>query len=204
MRFGDPVVGLRRRNRLAVGYPPYVCQPVLEFSSNFFGSITHRGGRDARVPVRLTFWFCRCVLAIQLSACADVTARRSVTHLTFANPFLRSVQTCSVLLRTEAGGTPAFQSVTASRQTWRLQLAQRITLTFWFCWYSEYTAPTERKRVGEHLPTRFGVQFKLVRCYYAQRRAGRPRSSPSPLRSELVWYNEDISLAFQSAIVLSD
>ncbi|MDR1923624.1 MAG: hypothetical protein LBQ66_04545 [Planctomycetaceae bacterium] len=33
-----------------------------------------------------------------------------------------------------------------------------------------------------HLPTRFGVQFKLVRCYYAQRRAGRPRSSPSPLR----------------------
>ncbi|MDR1924862.1 MAG: hypothetical protein LBQ66_10855 [Planctomycetaceae bacterium] len=28
------------------------------------------------------------------------------------------------------------------------------------------------------LPTRFGVQFKLVRFYYAQRRAGRPRSSP--------------------------
>jgi hypothetical protein len=24
MRFGDPVVGDRRRNRLAVGYPPYV------------------------------------------------------------------------------------------------------------------------------------------------------------------------------------
>ncbi|MDR1923881.1 MAG: hypothetical protein LBQ66_05870, partial [Planctomycetaceae bacterium] len=23
VRFGDPVVGLRRRNRLAVGYPPY-------------------------------------------------------------------------------------------------------------------------------------------------------------------------------------
>ncbi|MDR1922729.1 MAG: hypothetical protein LBQ66_00025 [Planctomycetaceae bacterium] len=34
------------------------------------------------------------------------------------------------------------------------------------------------RRVGEHLPTRFGVQFQLVRCYYAQRRAGRPRSSP--------------------------
>ncbi|MDR1924392.1 MAG: hypothetical protein LBQ66_08455 [Planctomycetaceae bacterium] len=32
------------------------------------------------------------------------------------------------------------------------------------------------------MPTRFGVQFKLVRFYYAQRRAGRPRSSPSPLR----------------------
>ncbi|MDR1925918.1 MAG: hypothetical protein LBQ66_16240 [Planctomycetaceae bacterium] len=28
------------------------------------------------------------------------------------------------------------------------------------------------------MPTRFGVQFKLVRFYYAQRRAGRPRSSP--------------------------
>jgi hypothetical protein len=28
------------------------------------------------------------------------------------------------------------------------------------------------------LPTRFGVQFQLFWCYYAQRRAGRPRSSP--------------------------
>jgi hypothetical protein len=28
------------------------------------------------------------------------------------------------------------------------------------------------------LPNRFGVQFKLVRFYDAQRRAGRPRSSP--------------------------
>ncbi|MDR1923026.1 MAG: hypothetical protein LBQ66_01530 [Planctomycetaceae bacterium] len=34
------------------------------------------------------------------------------------------------------------------------------------------------------LPNRFGVQFKLVRFYYAQRRAGRPRSSPSPLRGD--------------------
>ncbi|MDR1922777.1 MAG: hypothetical protein LBQ66_00265 [Planctomycetaceae bacterium] len=39
---------------LAVGCPPYVCQPVLAFSSNLFGSITHLGGRDTRVPVRLT------------------------------------------------------------------------------------------------------------------------------------------------------
>ncbi|MDR1924988.1 MAG: hypothetical protein LBQ66_11510 [Planctomycetaceae bacterium] len=31
-------------------------------------------------------------------------------------------------------------------------------------------------------PTRFGVQFQLVWFYYAQRRAGCPRSSPSPLR----------------------
>jgi hypothetical protein len=50
--FSAPVVGLRRRNRPAVGYPPYVCRHVLAFSSNLFGSITHRGGRDARVPVR--------------------------------------------------------------------------------------------------------------------------------------------------------
>ncbi|MDR1924210.1 MAG: hypothetical protein LBQ66_07540 [Planctomycetaceae bacterium] len=27
------------------------------------------------------------------------------------------------------------------------------------------------------MPTNLGVQFKLVRFYYAQRRAGRPRSS---------------------------
>ncbi|MDR1925710.1 MAG: hypothetical protein LBQ66_15180 [Planctomycetaceae bacterium] len=49
VRVGDPVVGLRRRNRLAVGCPPYVCQNVLAFSSNLFGSITHRGGRPARL-----------------------------------------------------------------------------------------------------------------------------------------------------------
>ncbi|MDR1922972.1 MAG: hypothetical protein LBQ66_01260 [Planctomycetaceae bacterium] len=46
------------------------------------------------------------------------------------------------------------------------------------------------------MPTRFGVQFKLVRFYYAQRRAGRPRSSPSPLRGELMWYNEDVVLRY--------
>ncbi|MDR1924490.1 MAG: hypothetical protein LBQ66_08945 [Planctomycetaceae bacterium] len=39
MRFGDPVVGLRRRNRLAVGCPPY----------DHLCDITRR---DARVPVR--------------------------------------------------------------------------------------------------------------------------------------------------------
>ncbi|MDR1924584.1 MAG: hypothetical protein LBQ66_09420 [Planctomycetaceae bacterium] len=32
------------------------------------------------------------------------------------------------------------------------------------------------------MPNRFGVQFKLVRFYHAQRRGGRPRSSPIPLR----------------------
>ncbi|MDR1924156.1 MAG: hypothetical protein LBQ66_07255, partial [Planctomycetaceae bacterium] len=62
---------LRRRNRPAVGCPPYVCQDMLEnicqhvlaFSSNFFGAITHRGGRDARVPVHAA--------SRRLSACAD-------------------------------------------------------------------------------------------------------------------------------------
>jgi hypothetical protein len=48
---------------------------------------------------------------------ADVTARRSVTHLTFADTFGRSVPTCSVLLHAEAGGMPAFQSGTALRRT---------------------------------------------------------------------------------------
>ncbi|MDR1924946.1 MAG: hypothetical protein LBQ66_11295, partial [Planctomycetaceae bacterium] len=47
----------------AVGCPPYICQPVLAFSSNFFGSITHRGGRDARVPVRRRFAAIVCLSA---------------------------------------------------------------------------------------------------------------------------------------------
>ncbi|MDR1924479.1 MAG: hypothetical protein LBQ66_08890 [Planctomycetaceae bacterium] len=46
------------------------------------------------------------------------------------------------------------------------------------------------RRVGEHLPTCLGVQFKLFWFYYTQRRAGCPRSSPPPLRGEFVWYNE--------------
>ncbi|MDR1925994.1 MAG: hypothetical protein LBQ66_16620 [Planctomycetaceae bacterium] len=53
--YSAPVVGLCRRNRPAVGYPPYICQTVLAFSSNMSGSIKHRGGRDARVPVRRRF-----------------------------------------------------------------------------------------------------------------------------------------------------
>ncbi|MDR1922783.1 MAG: hypothetical protein LBQ66_00295 [Planctomycetaceae bacterium] len=31
------------------------------------------------------FWFCRCFLAIRLSAYADVTAWQSVTHLTIGD-----------------------------------------------------------------------------------------------------------------------
>jgi hypothetical protein len=55
MCFGDPIVGLRRRNRPAVGYPPYVLQNVLAFIPNSFGFLMHRGGRDVRVPVRRRF-----------------------------------------------------------------------------------------------------------------------------------------------------
>jgi hypothetical protein len=43
------------------------------------------------------------------------------------------------------------------------------------------------RRVGEHLPTRLGVQFKLFWFYYTQRRAGRPRSSPRRF-AEIVGY----------------
>ncbi|MDR1923025.1 MAG: hypothetical protein LBQ66_01525 [Planctomycetaceae bacterium] len=89
VRVGDPVVGLRRRNRPAVGYPPYVYRHVLVFSSNLFGSITHRGGRDARVPVRRHFAAIVCLSAdggrigepmrfpLTLSACADVIHQES-------------------------------------------------------------------------------------------------------------------------------
>ncbi|MDR1923443.1 MAG: hypothetical protein LBQ66_03620 [Planctomycetaceae bacterium] len=52
------------------------------------------------------------------------------------------------------------------------------------------TQPPGSRLPTLHLPNRFGVQFKLVRFYYAQRRAGRPRSSPLPLRGGLLWYNE--------------
>jgi hypothetical protein len=44
------------------------------------------------------------------SLAENTTAWRSVAHLTITNPFWRLVPTCSVPLRTEAGGTPAFQS----------------------------------------------------------------------------------------------
>ncbi|MDR1925861.1 MAG: hypothetical protein LBQ66_15955, partial [Planctomycetaceae bacterium] len=46
------------------------------------------------------------------------------------------------------------------------------------------------KRVGGHLPNRLGVQFQLVWFYSPQRRAVHPRTRPSPLRGELVWYNK--------------
>jgi hypothetical protein len=77
------------------------------------------------------FGFCRCVFRsrcrraimiywrrnrLAVGCPPYVAAQQSVAHLTFADTSWRSVPTCSVLLRTEAGGTPAFQSVAASRQ----------------------------------------------------------------------------------------
>ncbi|MDR1923037.1 MAG: hypothetical protein LBQ66_01585 [Planctomycetaceae bacterium] len=52
----------------------------------------------------------------------------------------------------------------------------------------------------------FGVQFKLVWFYYAQRRAGRPRSSPFPLRGKFfpcreaanMWYNEGLPTSLKT------
>ncbi|MDR1925357.1 MAG: hypothetical protein LBQ66_13385 [Planctomycetaceae bacterium] len=44
------------------------------------------------------------------------------------------------------------------------------------------------RRVGGHSPTHLGVQFKLFWFYYAQRRAGRPRSSPFPHVSAFVQF----------------
>ncbi|MDR1923198.1 MAG: hypothetical protein LBQ66_02395 [Planctomycetaceae bacterium] len=42
------------------------------------------------------------------------------------------------------------------------------------------------RRVGEHLPKHFGIPFQLFWFYYTQRRAGHPRSSPFPLRGNLM------------------
>ncbi|MDR1925906.1 MAG: hypothetical protein LBQ66_16180, partial [Planctomycetaceae bacterium] len=90
-------------NRPPVGCPPYVADatawvgclpyvddtcsdPILAFALSgreLLGTIFHRA-----LPCAMSFlprWgglVCRCVLAIQLSACADVTAWQSVTHLT--------------------------------------------------------------------------------------------------------------------------
>jgi hypothetical protein len=80
------------------------------------------GAEDAPAkPKRYTFWAIWYINTFpahcfRLASLAEnTTAQRSVVHLTFANPFWRSVPTCLVLLRTEAGGMPAFQSVAASR-----------------------------------------------------------------------------------------
>jgi hypothetical protein len=86
-------------------------------------------GKCCRLRRHWAFWFCRCVLAIQLSACADATAWQSVAHLTITNMSWRSVQTFLVLLHTEAGGPPAFQSAPLRGKCCRL----RRHWAFWFC-----------------------------------------------------------------------
>jgi hypothetical protein len=62
---------------------------------------------------------------------------------TFANTFWCSVQTCSVLLRTEAGGTPAFQSVAASRRTY--DFSQGVALCYGL------VAPLGRKKIRRNV-----------------------------------------------------
>ncbi|MDR1925865.1 MAG: hypothetical protein LBQ66_15975 [Planctomycetaceae bacterium] len=93
----------------------------------------------------MAFWFYQCVLAIQLSACADATAWQSVAHLTLP---VRVGDPVVGLRRRYSPRKPGGR------------------------------LPTLRS------PIRFGVQFKLVWFYYAQRRAGCLRSSPFPLRGK--------------------
>ncbi|MDR1923646.1 MAG: hypothetical protein LBQ66_04655 [Planctomycetaceae bacterium] len=52
----------------------------MAFSSNFFGSITHRGGRDARVPVLRRF-------AAIVGCPPYVVVLRMVAYLTISNVF---------------------------------------------------------------------------------------------------------------------
>ncbi|MDR1923501.1 MAG: hypothetical protein LBQ66_03920 [Planctomycetaceae bacterium] len=59
------------------------CQAVAGAASPPVGA-EHASAKLTR-PKRMAFWFYRCVLAIQLSACADATAQRSVAHLTITN-----------------------------------------------------------------------------------------------------------------------
>jgi hypothetical protein len=85
----------------------------LAFRSNFFGAITHRGGRDARVPVHAasrqlsatptgTVWNINAFHAPTVGEYADATAQRSVAHLTITN--------VKKDVWYNEGGMPAFQS----------------------------------------------------------------------------------------------
>jgi hypothetical protein len=118
----------------------------LAFSSNFFGSITHRGGRDARVPVLR-----------RLSAA-------------FAN-----IKNFSAPLGDEGKPRPYNVNV-----FWFGAI--EIPVRFGDPVVGLCRRYSPRKPGGRlptlRSPTRFGVPFKLVRFYYAQRRAGRTRSSP--------------------------
>ncbi|MDR1925472.1 MAG: hypothetical protein LBQ66_13960, partial [Planctomycetaceae bacterium] len=52
MRFSLPLSASTPTQPPGGRLPPYVTNIFLAFRSNFFGSITYRGGRDVRVPVR--------------------------------------------------------------------------------------------------------------------------------------------------------
>jgi hypothetical protein len=49
IRFGDPVVGFRRRNRLAVGYSPYVVDTFAASVVGYFLSPMSRARRKSRL-----------------------------------------------------------------------------------------------------------------------------------------------------------
>jgi hypothetical protein len=109
VRFGDPVVGLRRRNRLAVGYPPYVAKT------------------------------CWC-----------------------------SAQTFLVLLRTEAGGTPAFQSVPLRGNC---RLRRRVTV----CYINTIPAPSGRGQASP-LQLRLYVEARLALAQWGGTRIGKTKT----------------------------
>ncbi|MDR1924697.1 MAG: hypothetical protein LBQ66_10000 [Planctomycetaceae bacterium] len=62
-----------------------------------------------------------------------------------------------------------------------------------------YRLPTLCYRLPTlHLPTRFGVPFKLIWFYYTHRRAGCPRSGHSSLRGKLIQrYNKTPPIQYQ-------
>ncbi|MDR1923941.1 MAG: hypothetical protein LBQ66_06170 [Planctomycetaceae bacterium] len=107
-----------RRNRPAVGYPPYVCRHVLAFSSNLFGSITHRGGRDARVPVprRFAAKLCGITRAGRPRSSPSPLRGKIVWYNKGGTPAFQSTPLRGKIVWYNEGGTPAFQSLAASRQ----------------------------------------------------------------------------------------
>jgi hypothetical protein len=70
---------VRRRNRPAVGYPPYVTDA---FHAPIVGEYTDATARQSVTHLTLPMRF-----TSQLSAIADATARQSVTHLTLPMRF---------------------------------------------------------------------------------------------------------------------
>jgi hypothetical protein len=156
-------------------------QSVLAFSSYFFGAFTHRGGRDARVPVRFRyaefFFLFRYAEFFFLSATRkffSLAAKRRPTGTraspppqclwktkefcrnaktgwrTFADTFWRSVHTFLVLLRTKAGGTPAFQSAPLRGELMWYNKGGTLFLFVIVLWCPANTCTRPAERVTSH------------------------------------------------------